>query len=294
MAEQIAGTTPAPEFPLPPRRIDVHNHLWGDPDGSKLIEIMDRNSVDVTLLMGVPAGLFGAMNTDVPNEQTRKVFGKYPGRFVAGVYVDPRDADAIDTVGHYCSEGFRMVKLFPNLGYFPDDDAFIPFWDVVAELGMGVLSHCGWLGDCGPRMSQERWAAYYSHPGRFEKVIRTHPETPFIMAHMGGIAGYLEAVMLTTRTPNTYVDCTPGQGMLVLEKGGLMPGAVPAGKMLYGSDSYDVDGLLQRYHKIFIDQGYGASLEKVFYSNARGIFEKIGAMPAAPKVETATRPGAGV
>jgi len=280
VTEQLAGKMPAPEFPLPPRRIDAHNHLWGDPDGSKLIEIMDRNAVEVTLIMGI------FDNKDGANEQIRIAFQKYPGRFVAGVYVDPRDADAIDTVRHYCSEGFRIVKLFPNLGYFPDDDALIGFWDVVAELGMGVLSHCGWLGGAGAGMSHERWAAYYSHPGRFEKVIRTHPETIFIMAHMGGIAGYLEAVMLSTRTPNTYVDCTPGQGMLVLERGGLMPGAVPAGKLLYGSDSYDVEAFIQRYHKIFIDQGYGPSLEKLFYSNARGIFEKIGAMPAAPKTET--------
>lgn len=75
---------------------------------------------------------------------------------------------------------------------------------------MTVLSHCGWLDGSGPGVTQEPWAACYSHPGRFEKTLRLYPDTVFILAPMGGIAGMLEPVMLTTRTANTFSDCSPG------------------------------------------------------------------------------------
>jgi predicted TIM-barrel fold metal-dependent hydrolase len=169
----------------------------------------------------------------------------------------------------------RIVKLFPNHGYYPDDEAFRPLWDVVAAKGMGVLSHCGWLH---PEPGSS-YASYYSHPGRFEKVIRLYPQIPFILAHMGGIAGYLETVMLTTRTPNTFVDCSPGQGLLVLEKGGPMVSAIPADRLLYGNDSYDMDAYLPRYRAALAAQGFGPQFPKVFHDNAKAVLEKIGAWP---------------
>jgi predicted TIM-barrel fold metal-dependent hydrolase len=174
---------------------------------------------------------------------------------------------------HHRAEGVRVVKLFPNFGYWPDDDAFCPFFDVVAELGMAVLSHCGWLV---PHMGVT--AAYYSYPGRFEKPIRRHPETIFIMAHMGGIVGFLETVMLTTRTPNTYVDCSPGQGLWVLEHASSMAAGIPADKLMWGADCYQGPQMLEQYCKALEGCGFGDDLDNIFYGNARGLLEKIGAI----------------
>jgi len=270
---------------LPATRIDIHNHLWNDPGGDKLIALMDQNAIEATLIMGVPP-----MGNILSNDGVLAATKKYPGRLVGGCYLDPRDGKkAIKEMRRFHGEGFRVVKLFPNLGYFPDDDAQTPFFDAVAELGMAVLSHCGWLGGAGVGMSHEPWAAYYSHPGRFEKVIRRHPETIFIMAHMGGIAGYLETVMLTTRTPNTYVDCSPGQGVLIAERGGPIVGAIPPTKLLFGADSYDQAGTLARESDALIKQGFGEHLDKIFYSNGRGILEKIGALPTVESKVAKTR-----
>ena len=260
-------------FELPPKLMDMHNHLQNDPDGSRLVERMDRNKVQMSVIMSARE-VFTSVGT---NEHILAAMRKHPGRFVGGVYADPRDGDkAIDTIRRYHDQGMRIVKLLPNFGYYPDDEAFRPFWDAVAGLGMGVLSHCGWLAPLPGVIS----AAYYSHPGRFEKVIRIYPTIPFILAHFGGIAGYLETVMLTTRTPNTYVDCSPGQGLLVLERGGPMAGAVPPDRMMYGSDSYDLDGLIPRYKDALVAQGYGPHLEKLYYANGRAYLEKIAALQA--------------
>lgn len=251
---------------LPPRLIDIHNHVAADdPLGERLIGLMDANNVEMTLVMGATGPGNAAMLAAV------KAHGD---RLVGGAYIDPRGGSAaIDQIARYHDEGICLIKLFPNLGYYPDDGRFVPFFDRIADLGMGVLSHCGWLT---PTMGIT--AAYYSHPGRFEKVIRTYPETVFIMAHMGGIAGLLETVMLTTRTPNTYTDCSPGQGVWAIEHTGAIAGSVPADKMLWGVDCYHPEGLLDRQRAALEKLGYGPAAEKIFYSTARSIFEKIGAV----------------
>lgn len=268
---KAAGTTSQaalqglpPGAPLPEKLIDIHNHPFGTME--RFLELMDRNRVERALLMGV-------YNGDCTNEKCLDWMRQKPDRFCGGVFVDPRDPKAIETIRRYHGEGFRIVKLFPNVGYYPDDEAFLPFWETIANLKMGVLSHCGWLMPT-PGMAL---AAYYSHPGRFEKPIRLFPETIFIFAHFGGIAGYLEAVMLTTRTPNAYVDCTPGQGLLVLQKGGPMASAVPPDRLMWGADG---PPNIAPYVEALGGQGYTPHFEKIFYSNAQHVLRTIGAIPA--------------
>jgi predicted TIM-barrel fold metal-dependent hydrolase len=263
----------AKTYALPRRIFDAHNHLRKDEDGSVTIASQEAFGVETTVVMGIPFG--AAAEIRRINGRTIASQQKYPGRLVAGVYVDPRSKKkALDLLKHAHAEGVRLVKLFPNLGWFPDDEKFRAFFDRVAELKMGVLSHCGWLW---PQVVA-RHAAYYSHPGRFEKVIRTHPDTPFIMAHMGGIAGFLESVMLTTRTPNTWVDCSPGQGLWVLESTGDVAASIPAEKLLWGADSHYHVELFEGYRKALVARGFGPKLEAIFRDNARGIFGKLGVL----------------
>lgn len=258
-------------LPLPERIIDIHNHARADSDGSELVELMDAHNVEKTLILGVRSG--------GDNETVLAAVRKHPDRLVGGAFADPREGEkAIDEIRHYHGEGLRVVKLFPNHGYYPDDEAVRPFFQAVAELKMAVLSHCGWLS---PKPGVE-YASYYSHPGRFEKLIRIYPETIFIMAHMGGIAGILESVMLTTRTPNTYVDCSPGQGLWALEAAKDIIATIPTDKLMWGCDSYDYERLIPRYHAALEAIGFGPHLEKIFYANARGVLEGIDAIRAAP------------
>ena len=252
--------------PLPNPMIDIHNHVGADDPGATcLLELMDSRNVETTLVLGSPLS--------PSNDDLAALVARHRDRFVGGAYIDPRKPDAIDHLRHCRAEGLHVVKLFPNFGYYPDDEAFRPFFDVVAELGMGVLSHCGWLT---PKAGVS--AAYYSHPGRFEKLVRTYTDTPFIMAHMGGIAGFLETVMLTTRTPNTYTDCSPGQGVWVLETAGAMAASIPPDKLLWGMDCYYDEEWFDRQHSALAALGFGPHLDKIYHGNATAIFDKIGAL----------------
>ena len=98
------------------------------------------------------------------------------------------------------------------------------------------------------------------------------------MAHMGGIAGFLETVMLTTRTPNTYTDCSPGQGRWVLETTGAIAASIPPEKLLWGSDTHEPGEGVERYRQSMVALGFGEHLDKIFRDNALGIFEKLGVL----------------
>jgi predicted TIM-barrel fold metal-dependent hydrolase len=267
------GESMSEEFTLPAKLIDIHNHVWAEPmggvedvDGDRLIETMNGSNIERTLIMGVTYG---------HNEKTLAAVKKHSQRFVGGVFADPRDGQrAMDEVRKYHAEGFRVIKLFPNRGYCPDDEQFRPFFDQAAQLKMAVLSHCGFL------LPLAVSAAYYSSPGRFEKLMRTYPEMPFIMAHMGGIGAFLQTIMLTTRLPNAYADFSPGQGMWVLSVAPAMIATIPANKLMWGADSYTgIPDQLKTDRTALIAANHGPSLEKMFYSNAKGLLQRLGVIP---------------
>ena len=266
-------------FPLPGRIIDVHNHGRADSDGSDLVELMDAHQIEKAVILGVPS------EYSATNKATLAAVRAHPDRLVGGAFADPREGErAVEEIRRYPGGGFLILMLSPNSAYHPAAAAVRPFFHAVAELKMAVLSHCGWLS---PKPGFA-CAAYYSHPGRFEKVIRLYPETIFIMAHMGGIAGFLETVMLTTRTPNTYADCSPGQGLWVLESAPAIAATIPVERLMWGCDSYDYPRLIPRYHAALENIGFGPHLEKIFHDNARGLLEKIGAIEKSEPADEGT------
>jgi hypothetical protein len=108
---------------------------------------------------------------------------------------------------------------------------------------------------------------------------------------MGGIAGFLETVMLTTRTPNAYVDCSPGQGLLVLEMAPKIAAAVPPAKLMWGRDGSPYDAATnERYRKALVKAGFGPHLDAIFYGNARGLFESMGVLKPKPKKPSPKKP----
>jgi len=254
---------------LPDKLIDIHNHLAADdPVGNRIVGLMDARNVEMTLIMGTNR----SNNADV-----LRAVEAHPDRLAGGVYIDPREGQAaIEQLVRYHGQGVHLVKLFPNRGYFPDEDRFLPVFDRIAGLGMGVLSHCGWLL---PSMGVT--AAYYSQPGRFEKLARTYGDTVFIMAHMGGIDGFLQTIMLATRAPNVYTDCSPGQGVWVLECAAEMAASIPADKIMWGMDCYYDEAFFDRQRLGLQKAGFASHAQEVYYSNARGLLQKIGALPPA-------------
>lgn len=254
----------------PDRAIDVHTHpMYPLAEVEKTLGFMDKYGIEKIVALGMP-------KHEDANKRVLKLRKAAPDRVIGGPYIDPRKRGAIGELSRYFDKGCRIVKLFPNLGYYPDDPQFVPFFEKAASLGYGVLSHCGWLGGGG--ISSTR----YARPGRFEELFRRFPDMLFIMAHMGGIDGFVEGIMYTTRTPNVYLDTTPGQSHWVFAHAPEFVRGMPPGRLLLGTDGIfppwkdGTDGS-QEYHTqadMLEKIGWEASAKDVFYNNAAAVIEK--------------------
>lgn len=260
---------------LPEKMIDMHTHPGYPADElDKILAYMDARGIEKIVALGSSQGR-------EYNDRVVKLREMAPGRIIGGPCVDPRDGDALDELRRCRDAGCRILKLFPNLGYYPDEAEHLGFFEKAFEMGYGVLSHCGWLG------SDKISSTKYARPGRFEELFRRFPDTLFIMAHMGGIDGFLEGIMYTTRTPNVYLDTTPGMSHWVFKHAGEMVRGMPVERLLMGTDgitppSEDWD-CSKQYGLIageLENLGWGGHLEDIYYNNAARVIEKYALLGA--------------
>ena len=259
---------------LPEKMIDMHTHPDYPPGGLQpILDFMDAHAIEKVVALG-------SSRLDYANDNVLEMRKMAPDRIAGGPYLDPRDPNAPDELLRHYDHGCRMVKLFPNHGYYPDDPELLPFFEKVGELKCGVLSHCGWMSERGGRTD---YATKYARPGRFEILFRTFPDIPFVMAHMGGIDGFLEAIMYTLRTPNVYVDITPGQSYWVLEYAADFVRSIPPERVLLGTDGYKPNrDHLQTYIRLaeaVVKLGWEDYLGDIFYSNGARVIKKYGLIP---------------
>ena len=252
------------------KSLDIHIHAQAnDPDMDGYVKAMDRFGVEAALVHGLPNAVASFARG---NEAVARIVRRHRGRLLGSVHVDLRRPakENIRLVRQYAGLGFRSIKLFPNLGFDPNDEKHEPFWQAVEDAGLMALSHCGWLAPT-PSQPKKRLQSLTASPFHFEVPARRHPKINFIFAHFGGGATYLETVVLLSRLPNCYADACPGWGRWVWEN--RMPGVqtLDRSKVLFGTDSAGA-----RYGKDFRDwseimrsNGYNAAdLRKYFYDNA--------------------------
>ncbi len=101
--------------------------------------------------------------------------------------IDPRaDPTATELWRAIDELGFRGVKLYPRLGFAPDDPVLMQHvYPRLEEMGLPVMSHCSRGGVQGRDLS-DYWADRYTEPEAFIPVLRAHPKLQICLAHFGG------------------------------------------------------------------------------------------------------------
>ncbi len=80
----------------------------------------------------------------VPNEYVYELSEKYRDRFVPVMSINPYRKDAISELKKWAGKGINKLKWLPNSqGINPADKALIPFYQVMKELKVTLLSHGG-------------------------------------------------------------------------------------------------------------------------------------------------------
>jgi len=233
--------------------IDAHNHL-GEPFGEgwdrrPLHELLDR--LDEAGIVHY-VDLDGGWGEEILARHLDYFAARAPERFRVFGGVDwnqwPLKGDsfpdwAAARLREQAARGASGLKIWKNFGLTVqdqrgqrvavDDERLIPIWETAAELRLPVVIH---VADPvaffdPPDRYNERWEELMAHPdwaftsppfppfmdimNAFYNLVRRHPQTTFIGAHVGGYAENLAWVgKMLDDCPNYYVDIAARLGEL--------------------------------------------------------------------------------
>lgn len=230
-----------PRFPV----IDAHNHLgdilgldWPERPVSELLDAMDAAQIQVYV------DLDGGWGEDILDQHLDHFKAAAPERFAVFGGVDfSKWNEHGDNFGEWAAKRFREqvargaqgLKLWKTLGLTyrdhndkliaVDDERLDPIWETVAELNVPVLIHVADPVAFFDPISNinERYEELHAHPdwhfpsppyppfmkimNDLASVIKRHPKTDFIGAHVGCYSENLAWVsQLLDECPNFYVD----------------------------------------------------------------------------------------
>ena len=198
--------------------IDFHYHYL-DKQGfvENLLNEMNQANIDKTVLTGLAEDLLwesDAVGSFCGNEEVLAAVKKYPGRFIGGIYIDPRQRDFMDVFERYFEEGFKYVKIWPPVGFYPDDEILFPLYEKLEKFDMPLLSHTGLtnikLIDMTGKGLRKAADSRYANPVNFDKLARLFPGMKIIFAHCGH-PYYLEAWGIAYANKNVYLDIAGGE-----------------------------------------------------------------------------------
>lgn len=233
--------------------VDAHNHLaepfgggWDKRPVDELLKVLDQAGV------GIYIDLDGGWGEDILHAHLDHFKAASPERFVifGGVdwsaWTEQGDyfgAWAAARLREQVARGAQGLKIWKPFGLqvrdhrdqlVPiDDDRLHPLWATAGELSLPVMIHIAdpvaffWPLD----ETNERWEELHDHPDwhfpsppypsfstlmtQFANLIKRHPQTTFIGAHVGCYAENLGWVgHLLDECPNFYIDISARIGEL--------------------------------------------------------------------------------
>jgi len=180
-------------------------------DVSEIINTMDCNNIDYAVALGIDFGLVneGRMTNE---DYMEWLFSECScdDRLIPFISVDPnRGEEGLRMVERYTKKyNPKGIKMYPATGFYPDEEKFDRYWDLVDDLGLVVVTHAG--------MALPPLDEKYCHPVNMGRVARDHPDTKYIIAHLGGKFSS-ELPDLMREYDNVYTDCSAMQGWLPSE-----------------------------------------------------------------------------
>lgn len=227
-----------PKFPV----IDLHSHTQQSKlTVDEIVRIMDDAGVKIVVDLGGNWGWDG----ERLDRHIKAYRLKYPERFIVFTNIDFYKIDEPNFIANELAKleravamGAKGIKVWKNLGMMVqdssgqfvaiDDPRLDAIWEKIGELKMPVLIHSAdpaafWqpVDRFNERYEElvigGNWLdSYYGKPefptreamfSQRENLLRKHPNTIFIGAHMGELGNDLRALgEVFDRHPNFYVD----------------------------------------------------------------------------------------
>jgi len=119
---------------------------------------------------------------------------------------DPRRNGVVELFTEYIEKhGFKGVKIYPNLGYFPYAPKLKEIYAICEQKGIPVLAHCS-PGGISLRGITQQEAQAFAHPANYETLLTEFPRLNFCLAHFGGNQEWEKSI--AGKSPRTGEDAS--------------------------------------------------------------------------------------
>jgi hypothetical protein len=141
------------------------------------------------------------------NDEVLKVAQANPDVLIPFGSVDPhRGKLAIRQARELIEAGVRGFKFHPNTqAFWPDDHAFYPLYEIIAQAGLIALFHSGTTGIGAGMPGGGGVHLKYSNPMAVDDVAAEFPDLDIILAHPS-FPWQEEALAIAVHKPNVYID----------------------------------------------------------------------------------------
>ena len=160
------------------------------------------------VVFGVDSVADGEASGKPSNEEIAELAAEHADVLIPFASVDPaRRDDAVARARRLAGGGVvRGFKFHPNLqGFFPDDRAVYPLYEVLEEHGMVALFHSGHTGVGAGTRGGGGVRLKYSNPMLVDDVAVDFPDLKIILAHPS-FPWQDEALSVALHKPNVHID----------------------------------------------------------------------------------------
>lgn len=180
-----------------------------DPDGKKLLRAMAEAQLDRAVIF--PSSDYdlhesigcAALSIERRNAWCFRMAEDRPDSFIPFVSIDPRRPGAVEFFREGLDRhGAKGLKLLPGAGFFPQDRAAYPLYELATQRGVPVLLHTG------PQVAPMK--SKFADPLNVDEVAADFPDLPLVMAHCG-FAYWPLAASIAQNKPNVYLEISAWQ-----------------------------------------------------------------------------------
>lgn len=122
------------------------------------------------------------------HEELAKLAEACPDVVIPFIAVDPNRTNILSEIKEIEDNfeiNFHGIKLYPPLGYYPNDARLEPIYEFAKERSLPIISHCSKGGIKNRKLPKET-CIEYAHPKNYIETLKKHPEVKICLAHFGG------------------------------------------------------------------------------------------------------------
>jgi predicted TIM-barrel fold metal-dependent hydrolase len=213
-------------------------YFGGSPPQPTAQEVADyyreRNMMAVIFTVDDEAGMG---RRRVGNAEVIETARANPDVLIPFASVDPHKGKLAVREAHELIEaGVRGFKFHPNTqAFWPNDHAYYPLYEVIAEAGLIALFHSGTTGIGAGMPGGGGVRLKFSNPMAVDDVAADFPELDVILAHPS-FPWQEEALAIAVHKPNVYIDLSGWSPKYFPEILVRYTNTLLKDKMLFGSD----------------------------------------------------------